>query len=437
MTTRTFQSFDRTRSASSFVSIPSAAEELAHHVRTPMIARGGGMSYSDAGFVDAGHVFDMRAMDRLLEFDDVQGSVIVEPGVSVGALQSTLAPRGWLLPVVPGYPAITVGGCIGFNVHGKGQARDGTFCDWVEALTVWHPSYGYAECSRFQRPDLFSLTIGGLGLTGVIVRATLRLRALKGDRVRQRRVPVRHVTEAARIIRDEGEEVDYAYSWNNLNLRGPDFGAGVVFLESAVPGLTGGVPRGYRDRLGGRRLPSPLPPPDIFVRLTCRAFQWWQHHAAPEHELTLHDAMFPIVGREPYFRQFGAAGFREYQTLVPWKRWPEAAEAIERAIVESRAVASLGSLKVFRGVRHHLSLCGEGVCFSLDVRNDDRSLKLFSLLDDVVLRCGGIVNLSKDSRADAAFVRQAFPEYESFRGALRAYDPDRRFASNLSRRIGL
>jgi decaprenylphospho-beta-D-ribofuranose 2-oxidase len=373
----------------------------------------------------------------VLRFDPAAGMIEVEPGLSVGELQTVLAGHGWLYPVVPGYPSITVGGCIAFNVHGKGQARDGTFGDWVEALTVWHPAKGVVSCSRTECAELFALTIGGFGLTGVITRAVLRVRPLVGDRVRRRCVAVPHIGEAAEIIRDAGEHMDYAYSWHDLNLRHRRFGAGVVFLEATLPGQTGGLPHGYPDRLMGHRLAFPWRPPDVFVRLMCLGYRWWHQHAPAESELSLHKAMFPIHGLEMYHRQFGPAGFREYQMLIPWARWLEAVEAIEEAIVRTRIAISLGSLKVFRGNTHHLSLAGDGICFSLDVPNNPRSLVLFDAMDEIVLRCGAIPNLSKDSRIGADVVRAAFPGYDAFRAAIHAHDPQRVFASDLSRRIGI
>lgn len=434
---RTIRSFDRTRTVMATMVTPASVAGLRPSTGGGMIARGAGLSYADAGMVADGTVFDMRAMHRILAFDADSGFIDVEPGVTVGALQTALTAQGRLYPVVPGYPAITVGGCIGFNVHGKGQARDGTFGDWVERMAVWHPDHGVVECSRDVRRDLFDLTIGGLGLTGVIVRATLRTRALKGDRVQQRWVYARSLREAAEVIRDEGVRVDHAYSWNDLNRRGARFGEGVVFLEDARDGDGSGLPRGYGDRLSGERRPSPLTPPDWVLRIEGLGFRLMHRYGGSGRELSLHDAMFPIVGKELYFRQFGGGGFREYQTLIPWDGWPTFVAEIESTLVRLGATASLGSLKVFRGAGHNLSFCGEGVGFTIDVPNDARSLPLFAAIDDIVLACGGVVNLSKDSRVGADVVRRAFPAYDSFRSAVHAHDPARRFASDLSHRIGL
>jgi decaprenylphospho-beta-D-ribofuranose 2-oxidase len=194
------------------------------------IARGAGLSYAAASFGGVSIVQQMSAFNRLLDFDPHRMTVHVEAGVAIGLLALWGAERGLSVPVLPGYPAITVGGCIAADVHGKNPLRDGTFRSWVEAVTLYHPAHGCRTLDRKTHPEEFQATCGGYGLTGLIVDATLRLVEQTGASVAVRRVAVRSIAEAIEGIGCSTADHDFAYSWHDGTLRGHRFGRGILFL---------------------------------------------------------------------------------------------------------------------------------------------------------------------------------------------------------------
>jgi decaprenylphospho-beta-D-ribofuranose 2-oxidase len=402
----------------------------------PFAARGAGLSYCQASAGDGVTSISTRSFNRLLAFDADRLRLTVEPGVTIGELVRFAVRRGAWFPVLPGHPAITVGGCVAFNVHGKSQHDVGCFSDHVVSLTLLHPDHGEVVCTPEDNAEAFELTVGGLGLTGYVAAVTLQLQPLPGPGIRRRAHPVANLTEAVELMRSlagDGTGGGTLYSWNDLNQRGPRFGRGIVHVESFEPAAPPSRDRYRRLAPGDRRGPQ-----IARARGTARvlaAGYTARERLSGGRLRSAEDAAFPINGNEAYYRLFGRRGFREYQVLVPGDAWAAAADEIQRAVAAAGAPLTLGSLKLFRGDAKLLWFSGSGICLALDVAAGDAAEWLFARLDRVALDHGAVVNLSKDSRLTAATVCAAYPGYDEFRRRLGEYDPKRRFDSMLRRRI--
>src|SRR6266571_127507 len=167
------------------------------------ISRGAGLSYSPASFSKSVPSVEHSRFNRLLDFDSDRKILEVETGTTLGQVYRFAAPRGLFLPVQPGHPKITVGGCIGADVHGKNQFRDGTFLVVVESLRLFHPNHGLLELSRSSNPEMFFLTCGGYGLTG-------------------------NIFEFAGDLAHAGAQNELVYSWHDFTARGAAFGRGMM-----------------------------------------------------------------------------------------------------------------------------------------------------------------------------------------------------------------
>ncbi len=402
----------------------------------PVVPRGGGLSYCAAGAGAGCRSVSSLCFNRLLAFDEATGKLVAEPGLRVGHLLAFAAARGWYPPVLPGHPMITLGGCVAFDVHGKSHRHGGSFGDCVRALTLFHPENGEVACSREVEPELFELTVGGMGLTGFITRIDLQLEPLRGGIVERRRIPVANLGEAVTVLREQAGKVDSIYSWNDLNRRRGSFGCGIVYTESFRAGPV-------RPTARFRSLSPEEPPRQTRLGIYGRRFTSWLTHAYHAGErlgsrisrLDLMTAAFPINGREAYYRLFGRRGFREYQMLVPMEVWDAVAQEVERLIAAQDLAITLGSLKLFAGRPRLLRFCGTGVCLALDTPATSSALELFGALDDLLGAHGGRLNLSKDSRVSAAVAQRLFPDYEEFRDRLATYDPGRQIDSALRRRV--
>ena len=249
----------------------------------------------------------MAAFDRILALDSERRELVVEAGVTLGQICTAVAAVGLWFPVLPGHPRITVGGCLAFNVHGKTQHDVGHMADHVESLVLLHPELGEVTCSRVEHKELFRLTLGGMGLTGLIVNATLRLQALLGRSVSRTVQPVRNLLEAAELMRAAAESgTESLYSWNDLNRRGPSFGRGLVFSDRFIA-VPPDEPVRYR-HLNAER--PRLPPRSLWsvptVRIVNEAYAWLQRRQSQQVRRA-EMAAFPINGSESYYRAFGPA----------------------------------------------------------------------------------------------------------------------------------
>ncbi len=399
--------------------------------------RGSGLSYCQAGAAGDVPSLSTRAINRIIALDQENGTIQVEAGCTIGRLLTHLVDCGYWFPVLPGHPHITIGGCVAFNTHGKTQHDIGQFSDHVAALTIYHPDHGEVGCSPTEHPDLFALTLGGMGLTGWILDVTLCVEPLRGRSIRRRGTVVENFVEAVAVMEEAESEGLHLYSWNDGNRRGARFGTGIVYEEAFVGHPA--EPRSKYRKLDpvsrGRQIPIPL-----WNRMTTsvanRAYRLIEARRR-ERTMAVLDAAFPINGREGYFHAFGARGFREYQMIVPREAWVETVEAVRLAIADTRACVTLASLKLFKGQGRHLWFRGDGVCLTLDGPATRSTLRLFSILDRLAVELGAPVNLSKDSRLDAQAAMSIFPGYERFRSELERHDPARRIDSELRRRIGV
>lgn len=404
------------------------------------IARGGGYSYAAASFGDEALVQDLRRFNRILAFDPERLTIEVEAGMTVGDLQSFAVSRGLWLPVIPGYPLITVGGCVAACVHGKNPHRHGTFLGHVLALTLHHPAYGVRRVSPEAAADVLDLTCGGYGLTGVVETVTLRLIPLPGNCYRVDRRPVGGLDEALDFLAEESDRADYAYTFHDASPT-TVFGRGYVIRAEAItedPARFGGAAGRTVPIDARRRAFSPL---SVWGGWRTRAIQeiFWRRTASRRvsEVLPWFTVEFPFAAAPEYFLLYGRPGLIECQLLVPHAVARDVIRELAAMIRRWEPDSVMASVKSFRGPRALLRFSGDGICLTLDFARTPATLRFLPELDALVLRAGALPNLVKDSRVPRAVVEAAYPGCEEFRRRLAAYDPERLYRSELSRRLGL
>jgi decaprenylphospho-beta-D-ribofuranose 2-oxidase len=437
------QTFDGGHRLATRVTRPERYRQL-RELPAEFTVRGGGYSYAPASFATDRPVVDFTAFNRILRFDPTALEVDVEAGITLGQLLGFLAPRGYWCPVIPGYPAITVGGCIAGDVHGKSQPLHGNFRHWAKTLWLLEPGAGLRAYDATSDPELFNLTCGGLGLTGLIARATLRLVPLPGGQVITHGQPVRDLKDAYGVLREAGATNEFAYSWHRPWCAGDRrLGPGFVFHGSTAPGSPRPEPGDFAFR--------PLAPDaaDRWLPLAVfggpgnwrtRCVYWGANLIETSKGMmteSLFGSLFPFVRQALYFQLFGRSGMQEVQVLVPHG----AAESfIDDLTALSRALcppASVIALKLFQGEPGGIRFDGEGLCIAIDLVRSPTTFAFLARFDQLCVRHHARPNPLKDSRLGREVFDACCPSADEFRRALRRRGLAGKYSSTLSQRLGL
>jgi decaprenylphospho-beta-D-ribofuranose 2-oxidase len=447
--TQKYRSFDGGVSATTSCFAPDRYRFWDDLQRPPAISRGAGFSYSPASFSTSTPTVEHRHFNRLLDFDSAANMLEVEAGVTLGQIYQFAAPRSLFLPVQPGHPRITVGGCIAADVHGKNQFRDGTFAATVESLRLFHPSHGILQLSPSIEPEVFSLTCGGYGLTGNIISARLRLAQASSSRVVLKTVPLANIYDLGTQLARAAEENELVYSWHDFTARGKGFGRGAIVAGSfdrtgSQSPSANGEDECRLDSSSESHLDSATVgqlPFSLFNRPSTRLFNHfyraWCYSRPQQKFISLYEFLFPVRNKEIYFHLFGKCGFHECQILIEAQSFNSLVEKIQQRLRTHPVAITLASTKLFRGKRELLRFTGDGICLALNFPRNREGADFAVFLDELMIEHGGWSNLIKDSRLSASVVAATYPGYEEFRARLRSFDSRRLYRSELSERLEL
>jgi decaprenylphospho-beta-D-ribofuranose 2-oxidase len=407
------------------------------------IARGLGRSYGDAAINQGGQVLGMARFDRILAFDQATGTLTCEAGVSLALILRLFAPRGWFPMVTPGTKIVTIGGCIANDVHGKGHHAHGSFSSCVEQISVLLASGELVRASRRENSDLFWATFGGMGLLGVVVNATIRLRKIETTYFSQKAIPVSGLEAMLSVLAEQDHALPYSVATLDVMASGASLGRGVVAVGDHARRAE--LPRGLaKDPLRVSPMPwlsVPWNLPEfalnrLSIRLLNAVIQKVQAHSRA---FGHYDGfVYPLDVLAHWNRGYGRRGFTQYQFVIPVADGLRRMREILGAILSAGELPFLNVLKRFGEASGGLlSFPRPGYTFAIDfpIRNGTRAL--LKKLDRLVLDAGGRVYLGKDSFLDAATFRAMYPDIDRWLEAKAKYDPDHVFTSDLGRRVGL
>ena len=401
------------------------------------IPRGAGLSYAPASFGKDKLIRDMCSFDRILEFDESSKIVVVEAGISLKKLLTWSFSKQLFLPVLPGQPEITVGGCVAANVHGKNPYKDGTFMEHVEWIELSHPTLGTKIISRSNEKKIFNATCGGLGLTGIITKVALKLQKLSSEIVILSPKKTESLKNTLEIMKQHTSD-DLLYSWN-MGSTLFNFGKGIVTSgifsddsSSKTPQIKERKSMNSNDRLLPFSLWNTLSSPII------NSINWKIQSGKNIVKKDVYSVLFPFVGTaRMFYGLYGSNGFNEYQVLIKKKYSVEFIDDLTKLIKSEKPSLTILVMKLFNGKQKLLHFSDEGLSIILNLKHCNSTLKFLKKLDDIVISYKALPYIVKDSRLTKEVVEQCYPEYHVFKEILNEIDPKRIFKSELSERMNL
>ncbi len=403
----------------------------------PLIARGNGRAYGDSAV--GRQTVDMRRFDRVLAFDPATGQLVAEAGILLGDIIAAFLPQGWFPAVTPGTKFVTLGGMIAADVHGKNHHRDGGMRGTIDWIEVMDGEGAVQRCTPADNHDLFDRTVGGMGLTGIILRAAIRLRAVETGWIRQIITPAPNLAAAMDLL-DAETEATYSVAWIDCLATGDAMGRSLVMTgEHARRDELGRHPALPRSR-GKKPMPFDLPG-FALNRYSVRAFNalYWQAGLRKQgRQLVDWDSYFyPLDAILGWNRIYGRKGFLQFQCVLP----DASARAGMTALLQAISASGQGS---FLAVLKRLGAEGTGISFpqpghtlALDFPATARAQALFDRLEAITIDHGGRFYLAKDARLSSRTLRAADPRIDPFAEQRRAGGEAKHFASMQSDRLQL
>jgi len=425
---------------------PDDLDHIVSRVTTPgargVIARGLGRSYGDAAQNAGGDVLSCGNLDAVLAIDADKGTVTAESGVSLDTLLRGLLPLGWFPMVIPGTSYVTIGGAIASDIHGK--FRHGSFADYVDRMRIVTPARGAYTLEPDADANAFWATSGGMGLTGVITEATLRLQPVETSRIVCDTERTDDVDDCMARMLDGDHEYQYSVAWIDCLAAGGQLGRAVLTRgnhatldELSVSDRSTARAYAPRTLLGA---PS-WTPNGLINLLTVRGFNEVWYRKAPRtkhrHVEGIKPFFFPLDGVRDWNRIYGSRGLVQYQFVVPFGAEQVVRTALER-FSAARVPTFLAVLKRFEhDSRSMIGFPISGWTLALDMPASPVFGPLLDGLDELVVAAGGRVYLTKDSRLRPELLAAMYPKLDEWRATRAGLDPDNLLRSDMDRRLDL
>ena len=373
-----------------------------------VIARGNGRCYGDASLSE--HIFSTKRLNKFISFDRLNGIIECESGVLLSQILEIIVPQGYFLYVTPGTKFISVGGAIASDVHGKNHHAEGCFSEFVEAFSLLNENSEVITCSRTENTDKFWATIGGMGLTGIILSAKFKLKNIETAYIRQESIKAQNLDEIFKLF-EESESWTYNVAWIDCLQTGKNIGRSILMRGEHA--FKHELPKKLQQnplRLKQKFIPKvPFYFPDFMLnKWSVRLFNYLYFNKQKRKEIKnfvdYETFFYPLDVVNDWNKIYGKKGFIQYQMVIPKAQGKEGMRKILDTIAKSGNGSFLAVLKLF-GKENPLAYNTfplEGYTLALDFKVNSKLTKLVADLDEIVEEFGGRIYLTKDSMSKSS-----------------------------------
>ena len=355
-----------------------------------------------------GRIFSTKRLNKFIGFDKIEGVLECEAGVLLSDILEISVPQGYFLNVTPGTKFVSVGGAIASDVHGKNHHSEGCFSEYVLEFKLMKENAEVITCSREENTEDFWATVGGMGLTGIILSAKIKLKNIETAYIRQESIKADNLDEIFQLF-EESEGWLYNVAWIDCLQKGENIGRSILMrgyhaLREELP------PKLHKNPLKNpRKIMPTIPfyfPSWVLNSFTIKIFNWLYYNKQTKKSVE------GFVHYEPFFypldvinewnKIYGKKGFIQYQMVIPKEKGKEGMRKILETIADSGNGSFLAVLKLFgkNNPKAYNSFPMEGYTLALDFKVNDKLKYLVEELDKIVEEFGGRIYLTKDSMSN-------------------------------------
>ena len=418
------------------ISAPSTPSESQHTIAKESfssVPRGMGRSYGDSALSE--HIISTRLMDRFIAFDRKTGEICCDAGVTLAEILKIIVPHGWFLPVTPGTSFVTLGGAIASDVHGKNHHSEGAFSQHINYIDILLGNGEMVRTSPDLEPELFRATCGGMGLTGLVLSACIRLKKIMTSQIDQTIIKAPNLSSVMKAF-EANKQANYSVAWIDCLSTGKNLGRSLLMLgEHSSEGPL------ILPSLKIKSMPFDMPA-GLLNSFTVSAFNTLYYHRITQNRqqrvVHYHPYFYPLDRLGNWNRLYGKTGFLQYQFVIPQSAGEQGMREIIGRIANSGKGSFLAVLKQFGPASdNYLSFPIEGYTLALDFKAEPAAFDLLDTLDKMVLSYGGRVYLTKDARMTEEVFKSGYPQWEKFEQVRMNYHAQGKFNSMQSKRLGL
>lgn len=373
-----------------------------------VIARGNGRCYGDAALGEA--IFSTKKLNKFIEFDRLNGVLECESGVLLSEILEIIVPQGYFLAVTPGTKFITLGGAIASNIHGKNHHNEGNFSECIIEFKIMVENGEVLHCSREENSEKFWATIGGMGLTGIILSAKIKLKNIETAYIRQESVKAENLEEIFHLF-EESEDWNYNVAWIDCLQKGKNIGRSILLrgefaLKAELSNNFAENPLRIKKKINPT-IPFYFPG-FVLNSLSVKMFNFLyfnkQRSKTVKKIVDYETFFYPLDFINDWNKIYGKGGFIQYQMVIPKENGREGMKRILETIGRSKQASFLAVLKLFgkNNPEAYNSFPFEGYTLALDFKVNRQLVQLVSNLDKIVEEFGGRIYLTKDSMSKSS-----------------------------------
>ncbi|HPD67218.1 MAG TPA: FAD-binding oxidoreductase [Ignavibacteriales bacterium] len=397
-----------------------------------LIPYGNGRSYGDSALSD--NIITSKYFKYFLEFDENNGILKCQSGVLLSDILNFIVPRGWFLEITPGTKLITIGGAIASDVHGKNHHKNGCFSNSIINFNLMLPSGDIVNVKP--NDELFKATCGGMGLTGFIIDATIKLKRINSQFIKQRIVISKNLKEAFDAF-EKYSNAPYSVAWIDCLADKNNLGRSILFVGD----FENDSNLNYNDFSKKINVPFYFPPWTL-NKYSVKSFNYIYYFInnmiSDISKVHFDKFFYPLDAINNWNRIYGKNGFTQYQFILPKNNSYDGLMEILYEIYKSGLGSFLSVLKLYgKQNQNYLSFPIEGYSLALDFKIEGQLFDLLDKLDQIVVKYSGRVYLTKDVRMKKEIFYSSYDKIDKFLEIKKMIDPKNKLQSLQSRRIGL